>query len=514
MSTIESAAATYPRRKSVDRLRSDAESHDLRRVLGRANLVFLGIGCIIGAGIYVLTGHAAANFAGPAVMLSFIFAGLACTFAGLCYAELSSTLPVAGSAYTYSYATLGEPAAWTTGWLMVLELGIAVALVAVGFSGYVASFLRDFGIIVPTELVTPFINVTSTPDGPILSPGHGFNLVAALGVLAVTAILIRGVSGSAAINGVIVIVKIAVLAAFVVIGVGQIDAANWTPFIPENEGGFSYGWPGVFRAASVIFFAYIGFETVATAAAEAKNPQRDLPAGILGSLFVCTLIYVAVAAVLTGVVPYRLLGVPDPIAVAVNAMNMPWFASIVKIGAIAGLSSVMLTATYGQTRVFYTMSRDGLLPALFSKVHPKFHTPHTGTLVLGVIIALTAGLLPIGILADLVSLGTATAFGIVCLSVMWLRSTHPELDRPFRVPLGGVWVGRMWIGVVPVLGIAFCLVMIVPLLGDILGKAFNGDPLPALLLLTYMTIGAAIYLLYGRRHSVLATPSPIADRRS
>ncbi len=507
MSTIESVAAGPARRKSIDRLRHDAAAYGLKRVLGRANLVLLGIGCIIGAGIYVLTGHAAANFAGPAVMLSFVFAGLACTFAGLCYAELASTLPVAGSAYTYSYATLGETAAWITGWLMVLELGIAVALVAVGFSGYMASFLRDFGIVVPTQWITPFIDMTTTADGHAFRPGQGFNLVAALGVLAATAILMRGIAASALANSIIVVLKISVLAAFVVIGMGEIDAVNWTPFIPANEGGYAYGWPGIFRAASVIFFAYIGFETVATAAAEARNPQSDLPVGILGSLFVCTLMYVAVAAVLTGVVPYRTLGVPDPIAVAVNAMDLPWFATVVKIGAIAGLSSVMLATTYGQTRVFYTMSRDGLLPPLFSKVHPKFHTPYVGTAVIGSVIALTAGLLPIGLLADLISLGTATAFGIVCLSVMWLRTTHPDIARPFRVPFGGIRIGRVWIGIVPMLGIAFCLVMIVPLVTDTVSRFFRGDRIPALILLGYMTVGLAIYVLYGRRHSALAAQS-------
>lgn len=511
---MSSENVTQPRsrRKSIEQLRSDAQSTGLRRALGPVHLVMLGIGCIIGAGIYVLTGHAAANFAGPAVMLSFVFAGLACTFAGLCYAELSSTLPVAGSAYTYSYATLGESAAWTTGWLMVLELGVAVALVAVGFSGYIVSFLRDFGIVVPPELSTAFVSAVTTPTGAVFSTGHGFNLVAALGVAIATTVLVFGVSGSALINAMIVILKIAVLVAFIVIGLWWIEPANWTPFIPENEGGFTYGWAGVFRAASTIFFAYIGFETVATAASEAQHPQRDLPIGILGSLVVCTAVYIAVAAVLTGVVPFRQLGTPDPIALAVDAMGLPWFASIVKIGAIAGLASVMLSATYGQTRVFYTMSRDGLLPPMFSAVHPRFRTPHIGTLVLGFSIALAAGLLPIGILADLVSLGTAMAFGIVCLSVMWLRSTQPQLERPFRVPFGGVWIGRVWIGLVPMLGIAFCLVMIVPLIGDIFGKALSGDPLPAMLLLGYIAIGAAIYLLYGRRHSRLAGDQAQRDR--
>jgi len=504
--TNGNGVATRSRRKTVEQVSHDVRSSGLKRALGPIHLVMLGIGAIIGAGIYVLTGHAAADFAGPAVTLSFIFAGLACTFTGLCYAELASTLPVSGSAYTYSYATLGESAAWTTGWLMVLELGVAVALVAVGFSGYVVSFLRDFGIVIPAELTTSFISLTSAAEGAAFSAGHGFNLVAALGVCLTTFILMHGVSESVRINAVIVIVKIAVLVGFVVIGLWWIEPDNWVPFIPENEGGFAYGWPGVFRAASVIFFAYIGFETVATAAAEAKNPQRDLPIGILGSLVICTVIYIAVAGVLTGVVPFRQLGVPDPIAVAVNAMNLPWFSTLVKIGAIAGLASVMLSTTYGQSRVFHTMSRDGLLPPVFSTVHPRYQTPYAGTLVLGLIIALTAGLLPINILADLVSLGTAMAFGIVCLSVMWLRSAHPDLERPFRVPLGGIWVGRVWIGLVPVLGIAFCLVMVVPLIADIYGKARSGDPLPAILLSGYLAIGAAIYLFYGRRHSRLAQP--------
>lgn len=491
-------------RKSVEQIQREADAQPFKRVLGPLDLVLIGIGCIIGAGIFVLTGNAAASFAGPAVLLSFVFAGLACAFTGLCYAELASTLPVTGSAYTYSYATLGEVFAWITGWLMVLELGIAVALVAVGFSGYVTSFLRDFGIVVPSELATPYISAVMTDNGLTFTSGQGFNLVAALGVLVVTVLLVIGVSESAAVNRVIVLVKVLVLIAFAIIGLGYADPGNWTPFVPPHEGRFVFGWPGVLRAASVIFFAYVGFETVSTAAAEARDPQRDLPIGILGSLVVCTIIYIAVAAVLTGIVPFRQLGVPDPMAVAVDMMSLPWFGLVVKVGAIAGLFSVMLVTTYGQTRVFYAMSRDGLLPPLFSRVHERRRTPHVGTMMLGAAIALVAGLLPITILSDMVTLGTAMAFGIVCLSVMWLRNARPDLRRPFRVPLGGVRIRGVWIGVTPALGIAFCILMVVPLLLDIIVKAFSGDAIPAMLLGGYMVIGAAIYMLYGIRHSKAA----------
>lgn len=491
-------------RKSVQQVQREAGSQPFKRVLGPIDLVLLGVACIIGAGVFVLTGNAAASFAGPAVVLSFVLAGLACAFTGLCYAELASTLPVTGSAYTYSYATLGEVFAWITGWLMVLELGIAVALVAVGFSGYVNSLLRDFGIFVPVELVTPYVSSLMTSDGLMFTAGHGFNLIAVIGVLIITALLVIGVSESIKVNRVIVLVKVVVLVVFAIIGSRHIDLDNWTPFIPPSEGGFAFGWPGVLRAASVIFFAYVGFETVCTAAAEAKNPQRDLPIGILGSLVVCTIIYISVAAVLTGVVPFRQLGIPDPLAVAVNLMQLPWLALVVKIGAIAGLFSVMLAATYGQTRVFYAMSRDGLLPPLFSRVHERWRTPHIGTIVLGLAIALVAGLLPITILSDLVTLGTAMAFGIVCLSVIWLRNTQPDLPRPFKVPLGGVRVNGVWIGVAPACGILFCILMVVPLLLDIFGKAAAGDVIPALLLGGYMSLGTAIYFLYGIRHSKVA----------
>ncbi len=551
-------------KKSVDQVQREAASHHLKRTLGPINLVFLGIGCIIGAGIYVMTGNAAANFAGPGVMLSFVIAGAACAFAGLCYAELASTMPVAGSAYTYSYTTLGEVFAWIMGWLLVLEYGVAASTVAVGWSGYVASFLHGFGVTIPPEFSTSLIQSVADAHGHLVFHlTHDVNLIAAGGILMVTCLLVVGISESASVNNVIVFIKVGVLIAFIAMGVGFIHPHNWVPFIPPNQGGFVYGVKGVFRAASVIFFAYVGFEAVSTAAAEAKNPQRDMPIGILGSLFVCTIIYMAVAAVLTGIVPYKQLSVPEPIALAVDQMGMPWFSFLIKVGAIAGLSSVMLILTYGQSRVFFSMARDGLLPRAFSVIHAKFRTPWIGTILLGVLIAIAASLLPITILGDLVSLGTACAFGIVCLSVMWLRSERPELTRPFRVPLGGFhlpkaavigcstliglgllglfrilfssdWVGigaivvlalgalwlltslkslkaSLWIGVVPILGIVGAVFMAEPLVEDIITKAMTGDRIPATILGTYIAVGAAIYLFYGLWNSRLAKGLDVLD---
>jgi len=490
-------------KKSIDQVQREASSHHLKRTLGPLNLIFLGIGCIIGAGIYVMTGNAAANFAGPGVMLSFIIAGTACAFAGLCYAELASTMPVAGSAYTYSYATMGEMLAWTMGWLLVLEYGVAAATVAAGWSGYVTSFLRDFGIVIPVEFSKSMIQSTADATGHLVFQATGnFNLVATVGILMVTALLVIGVAESAAVNSVIVFIKVGVLLLFVLMGVGFINPQNWTPFIPENQGGFVYGIQGVFRAASVIFFAYVGFEAVSTAAAEAKNPHRDIPIGILGSLFICTAIYMAVAAVLTGVVSYKELGVPEPIAVAVDHMGMPWFSFLIKVGAVAGLSSVMLILTYGQSRVFFAMARDGLLPHAFAVIHPKFRTPWIGTIVLGVLIAIASSLLPITILGDLVSLGTAFAFGIVCVSVLWLRKARPDLHRPFRAP-GGIWV--------PILGIVFAAIMAAPLIIDVIMKAANDDPIPAYIIGGYLVLGAAIYVFYGLSHSRLAQGLDIID---
>ncbi|MSQ87421.1 MAG: amino acid permease [Alphaproteobacteria bacterium] len=490
-------------KKSVDQIQRESLNHSLKRTLGRWNLLFLGIGCIIGAGIYVMTGSAAANFAGPAVLLSFVVAGTACAFAGLCYAELASSMPVAGSAYTYSYATMGEVFAWVMGWLLVLEYGVAAATVAVGWSGYMVSFLKDMGLIIPPEFAASLIQSTADEAGHLaFRATTDINLMAAAGILMVTVLLVIGVSESANVNNVIVFVKVAVLVAFIIIGMFFVEPENWTPFIPENEGGFKYGVEGIFRAASVVFFAYVGFEAVSTAAAEAKNPSKDMPFGILGSLFICTAIYMMVAAVMTGIVPFRELGVPEPIAVAVDRMQMPWFAFLIKVGAVAGLSSVMLILTYGQSRIFFAMARDGLLPRAFSTVHAKFRTPWIGTIVLGALIAIAASLLPITILGDLVSLGTAFAFGIVCISVLWLRKTCPDMPRPFRAP-GGTWM--------PILGVIFAGIMAAPLIIDIVVKATLGDPIPAIILGTYLALGAAIYIFYGLPNSRLAQGLDILD---
>jgi APA family basic amino acid/polyamine antiporter len=484
-------------KKSIDQVIHEASSHSLKRTLGPINLVLFGIGCIIGAGIYVMTGNAAATYAGPAVMLSFVVAGIACAFAGLCYAELASTMPVAGSAYTYAYTTQGELMAWVMGWLLVLEYGIAASTVAAGWSGNVISLLHQYGMDIPVQFTNSYIQAIPDANGVLsFSGGHGLNLVAAAGILAVTLLLILGVSESATVNNVIVFIKVGVLLAFVGMGIAYINMDNYDPFIPPNAGNFgTYGISGIFRAASVIFFAYVGFEAVSTAAAEAKNPQRDMPIGILGSLFVCTIIYMAVAAVLTGVVPYKELGVAAPVALAADRMGIEWFSVFIKVGTIAGLTSVMLILTYGQSRVFYAMARDGLLPKAFATLHQKFRTPWVGTLILGVLIAVVASLLPIQILGDLVSLGTAVAFAIVCLAVLALRKSRPDLPRPFRAPGGAL---------TPILGVVFAIIMILPLVIDIYNKAMKGDTIPAMLLGGYFAVGVLIYVFYGFWNSRLA----------
>jgi len=503
-------ARTWLKKKPVDQVRQDIASDGLRRALGPSHLIFMAVGTIIGAGIYVMTGTAAASYAGPGVMVSFLLAGIACTFCGLCYAEMASTLPAAGSAYTYSYATLGEVFAWVMGWLLVLEFGVAAAMVSVGWSGYLVSLLGDAGVAVPAGVSSPLIAAAAGPGGATgISVAWHLNLIAALPAALATGVLVLGVSESAKVNNLIVFIKVSVLVVFVGFGALYVKAGNWHPLIPPNEGGLAYGWPGVFRATSVIFVAYLGFETVSTAAAESRRPQRDIPIAILGSLVICTLLYIAVAAVLTGLVPFRRLGVPDPLAVAVDVMHLPWLAELIKIGAVVGLLSVILVQTYSQTRVFFAMARDGLLPPAFARLHPRFRTPWIGTVMLGASIAIAAALLPISILGDLVSLGTATAFAIVCTSVMFLRTTQPELPRPFRVPLGGVNLPisrgrRVWVGVVPICGLLCCLALVAALCADVVRRARHGSFFSAILLMSYAFIGALIYVLYGRRHSRLA----------
>lgn len=456
----------------------------LKRTLTARHLVLLGMGAVIGAGIFVLTGQAAANHAGPAIMLSFVLAGLACAFAGLCYAEFSALLPVSGSAYSYSYATLGEFTAWFIGWCLVLEYLFASSTVAVGWSGYFVSFITTtLGLPFPAELAGAPI---AWEDGGFVRTANIFNLPAVLIVAAVSGLCYVGITQSAFINGIVVAIKTAVIAAFVGFGIFYVDPANWTPFIPENTGPGQFGMDGVFRAATIVFFAYIGFDAVSTAAGEAKNPQRDMPIGILGSLAICTLIYIIVCAVLTGMVPYTMLGTAKPVATALEAYpNLAWLKTAVEIGAIAGLSSVVLVMLMAQPRIFYTMSRDGLLPKIFGRVHPKYQTPYVGTIMVGIAACLLAGLMPLSVLGELVSMGTLIAFATVCLGVLVLRRTRPELHRPFRVPFATI--------ICP-LGFLSCMFLFV--------QSFKEH---WHLFVGWTIVGMIIYFCYGRRHSKLNT---------
>jgi APA family basic amino acid/polyamine antiporter len=483
-------------RKSIVQVQRESANSELKRTLGKWNLLLLGVGCIIGAGIFVRTGSAAALHAGPAVLLSFVVAGIVCAFAGLCYAELSSTLPVSGSAYTYSYTTLGEFVAWIMGSLLLLEYGLAASVVAVGWSGYVVSLLADFGLVIPPQLTGPAGYTLMRDGAPVLVDGQTvttlFNLPAFLICGALAALLCIGVSESAKVNNVIVAIKVSVLVAFIVVGglivlanFGELAATNWTPFIPPNEGEGKFGVDGIMRAASIVFFAYIGFEAVSTAGQEAKNPAKDMPFGIIGSLVVCTVIYMMVAAIMTLLVPYNQLNVPDPVAVVVDNFGSTWgwLAKIIKVGAIVGLTSVVLVLMYAQTRIFYTMARDGLLPKVFSHVHPRLHTPWINTILVGAITAIAAGFFDINVLGDMTSVGTLAAFAIVCLSVIYLRRKAPELPRGFKVPLYPV---------LPVLGILSCLYLISTVPWDVL-KFF----------LWYMVGGVVLYFVYGMRNSNL-----------
>jgi APA family basic amino acid/polyamine antiporter len=484
-------------RKTVAELQAEAFAAEtdksLRRALGALNLTTLGIGAIIGAGIFVLTGQAAANYAGPAIVYSFILAGIACAFAGLCYAEFAAMIPIAGSAYTYGYATLGELFAWIIGWDLILEYLFAASTVAVGWSGYVVSFLRDLGITIPAQFTgAPFQHTAPTDAGlnvwRIFTEGWSgtgavLNVPAMIIVAIITALLVVGIRESARFNNAVVIIKLTVILTFIVAGMAFINRENWEPFVPPAQGPGRFGWDGILRGAGVIFFAYIGFDAVSTAAQEAKNPKRDMPIGILLSLAICTILYITVALVLTGIVKYTELNVPDPIAVGINALGsgMAWLRPIVKIGAIAGLSSVILVMMLGQPRIFYSMSKDGLLPPLFSAVHPRFRTPWLATILTGATAMLVAGLFPIGLLGELVSIGTLLAFVIVCAGVLVLRRTDPAIERPFRAPL------YPW---VPIGGILAC------------GYLMYGLPIDTWArLIVWMALGLLIYFAYGRRHS-------------
>ncbi len=473
------------RRKSIDSLLLEAKAdHGLKRALTVRNLLMLGIGAIVGTGIFVLTGTAAASYAGPSIILSFILSGLGCVFAGLCYAEFSALIPIAGSAYTYAYATLGEFIAWIIGWDLILEYLFASATVAVGWSGYFVSFLKDCHLSIPERLSqAPFDHI---PGQGWVMTGDLINFPAMAIVLLITVLLVRGIQESTRFNNIIVVVKLAVILLFIGFGLSYINTANWVPFIPKNTGHFGhFGVSGIFTGAGVIFFAYIGFDALSTAAQEAKNPRHDMPVGILGSLAVCTVLYVAVAAVLTGMVNYKELNVAAPLALAVDRAGgaLSWLRPLIKIGALAGLSSVVLVMLMGQPRIFFSMAKDGLLPKSFSKVHPRFRTPYVTTILTGSVASVIAGIFPIRVLGELVSIGTLLAFTIVCVSVIILRKTNPERPRPFKTPF------VPWF---PLAGALICLAQMLSL-----------PPDTWLRLIVWMAIGLLIYFGYSKKHSHL-----------
>lgn len=515
-------------RKPIELLLRESQEtgeYTLKRTLGPVSLISLGIGAIIGAGIFVLTGAAAAQYAGPAIVLSFVLAGIGCVFAGLCYAEFAAMIPLAGSAYTYGYATLGELFAWIIGWDLVLEYAFGAATVASGWSGYFNSFLQDFGIHIPPALtatpgielvmyngrwerlptVLPTLQAHGVDPGSLAHAAGTFNLVAFLAICVVTTILVIGIKESANVNNVIVFVKVCIVLVFIgvasvfVLKNPEVAKGHWHPFIPPNAGEFGkYGWSGIARGAAVIFFAYIGFDAVSTAAQETRNPRKDMPIGILGSLLICTVLYILVSGLLTGVVSYTALNVPDPVAVGVDATGVGWgfdvaghevklSSFLVKLGAIAGLGSVMLVMLLGQSRVFYSMSRDGLLPKWAGKVHRRFRTPYVSSITVGIFVACFASLIPIGILGELVSIGTLLAFVIVCAGVWVLRVTRPELRRPFKTP---------WVPLVPILGIAVSGLMMISLPRD-----------TWLRLVIWLVIGLVIFFTYGRKHSRISNPT-------
>lgn len=446
----------------------------LKKTLGVWGLTALGIGAIIGTGIFVLTGKAAALSAGPAIVLSFVVAGVVSALAALCYAELASSVPVSGSAYTYVYATLGEFVAWVVGWGLILEYALGAATVAIGWSGYFSDFLSaTFGVAIPKAIAAnPF-------DGGVV------NLPAALIIVVISALLMRGTSESVTVNKAIVALKLFVVLFFIVIGVGHVNPANWHPFAP-------FGFSGIINGAGLVFFAYIGFDAVSTSAEEVKNPGRDLPRGIIGSLAVCTVLYIIVSGVLTGIISYKRLNVPSPVSFSLIQIGLGWAGAIVAIGAIAGLTTVLLVLLYAQSRIFFAMSRDGLLPAIFSHVHPDFRTPYLSSLAIGIVVAAVAALAQLDVVANLVNIGTLAAFTMVSIGVIILRRQQPDMVRAFRVPFSPV---------VPALSALGALYLI-----------FRGLPLTTILsYLTWLAIGLVIYFAYSRKRSKLAQPGAAHD---
>jgi APA family basic amino acid/polyamine antiporter len=460
--------------------------YELKRALGPLQLIGLGIGIIIGAGIFVSTGTTAANFAGPSVVISYLIAGFGCALAGLCYAEFSSMIPVAGSAYSYTFATFGKFLAWLIGWDLILEYLAAGSAVAVGWSGYFNGMMADFGINLPANLSTS--PVVWNVDQTFGLSGAVINLPAFFLILLLTALLVIGIRASATFNGVMVLLKLAVVMLVIGFGLQFVTMDNLTPFIPENTGTFGeFGWSGIVRASGVVFFAYIGFDCVSAAAQEAKNPQRNMPIGILGSLALCTVLYVLMCIVMTGVTPYTTLGVSKPVTVAVQAMGpqLTWLVPLVNFGATLGLATVVLGLLLGQSRIFYAMSRDGMLPPVFAKVHPTFRTPYLSTILIGVVAALLSAFLPENLLIELVAIGTLAAFVLVCLSVIILRKTHPNVPRPFRTPL---------VPIVPIGGMLVCFGMMA------------GLPLDTWIrFVVWGLLGLIVYFFYARKNA--RTPS-------
>ncbi len=462
---------------------STKDNGGLRRSLTATNLVALGIGAIVGTGIFVIAGQAAASYAGPALTISFLISALGCVMAGLCYAEFAAMIPVAGSVYSYSYTTMGEILAWFIGWILILEYLFACSSVAVGWSGYMMSLLHGWGIDLPQQIA--YATFDHTDEGWIWT-GSIINFPAVFIVSTISAFLIGGIKQSAFVNNVIVVIKVSVILLFIGFGLSYINVSNWHPYIPENTGEFGeFGWSGILRGAGVVFYAFLGFDALSTAAQEAKNPQKDMPKGILISLLICALLYVAVTTVLTGIVNYKELNVAAPIALAIDQTGegLAWLSPLIKLGAIAGLSSVILVMMLGQSRIYYAISKDGLLPKIFSKINSKHGVPHNATIFACIVTGIFAGLFPLHVLSELVSIGTLMAFTIVCLSIIVLRKTRPELKRPFKTPL---------VPFVPLLGAAICIMQMVALPWSTWAR-----------LIGWTIIGFIIYFTYGIKHSKL-----------